>query len=195
MRAVSSDYYTILGVTPSAEDVVIGAAYRALMRHYHPDTNRDPGAQARAREITAAYAVLRDPHSRAAYDAGRAAGLGSFDEAELRPPPPMRAAGIASAVLALGLVVAVWAWPKASPPNRVSHSVESTHTQAEPVAESVKPPLHLEPEHERLAKLAASNAPPPRTVEPIIVPDEPIMSPPPPAPRVSRNPSATVARA
>ena len=51
---VNSDYYSILGVSPAAEDVVIRAAYRALMRHYHPDTNPDPEAQERAREITAA---------------------------------------------------------------------------------------------------------------------------------------------
>lgn len=64
-RALTSDYYSILGVTPAAEDVVIRAAYRALMRHYHPDTNPDPQAQDRVRAITAAFAVLRDPTRRA----------------------------------------------------------------------------------------------------------------------------------
>ena len=113
---MSSDYYAILGVSPAAEDVVIGAAYRALMRHYHPDTNSDPAAQARAREITAAYAVLRDAGNRAAYDAGRAAGLNSLEHYDPPRPPPMRAASIVSAVLALGLVAAVWSWPRPVPP-------------------------------------------------------------------------------
>lgn len=110
---MTSDCYAILGVTPAAEDVVIGAAYRALMRHYHPDTNHDPEAQARAQQISAAYAVLRDPVRRAEYDAQRGADriLWDFEEPADRPPP-MRTAGIATAVLAVVLVGAVWAWPR-----------------------------------------------------------------------------------
>ena len=108
---MTSDCYAILGVSPAAEDVVIGAAYRALIRHYHPDTNPDPAAQARAREITAAYAVLRDPASRAEYDARRSAADDFWDvEVTPRRPPPMRATGIALAALAVVLVGAVWAW-------------------------------------------------------------------------------------
>lgn len=148
------DYYTILGVSPSAEDVVIGAAYRALMRHYHPDTNRDPAAQARAREITAAYAVLRDPGSRAAYDAGRAAGLEPFEHYEARQAPPMRAASIVSALLAFGLVVAVWAWPRTLP-DRSSHPAAPEPSPPTAVSAPAKPPARLEPEHIRLARLAA----------------------------------------
>lgn len=55
------DFYRVLGVAPYSEDVVIQAAYRALMRRYHPDTNRSPDAQKRATEINEAYAVLSDP--------------------------------------------------------------------------------------------------------------------------------------
>jgi curved DNA-binding protein CbpA len=190
---VSSDYYAILGVSPAAEDVVIGAAYRALMRHYHPDTNPDPAAQDRAREITAAYAVLRDPGNRAAYDAGRAAGLDSLDYDEPGRPPPMRAASIVSAVLALGLVAAVWAWPRPDPPDPGSHLAASKRLH--PAAESApqKPPTHLEPESERLAKLAASTAPPPEPVAPIALPEpepEPLVA----APR-ARPTTGTLARA
>jgi hypothetical protein len=67
------DLYAILGVSPDSEDIVIKAAYRALMRRYHPDTNNDADALARAREINAAYAVLEDQQKRAAYDASRKA--------------------------------------------------------------------------------------------------------------------------
>ena len=84
---MTSDCYAILGVTPTAEDVVIGAAYRALMRHYHPDTNSDPKAQARAQEISAAYAILRDPAKRAEYDSNRGAG-GILWPVEDQPEPP-----------------------------------------------------------------------------------------------------------
>jgi hypothetical protein len=190
---VSSDYYAILGVSPAAEDVVIGAAYRALMRHYHPDTNADPAAQDRAREITAAYAVLRDPGNRAAYDAGRAAGLDSLEPDEPRRPPPMRAASIASVVLAVGLVAAVWAWPRPDPPAPGSHLVTSKPSHAAVVSAPQKPPTHLEPESERLAKLAASSAPPPEPAEPIALPAEQEPEPLVAAPRPTRRSTAALA--
>ena len=68
------DYYAVLGVAPGSEDVVIAAAYRALMRRYHPDTNKDATAQQKAREINEAYAVLGDAAKRAEYDRQRATG-------------------------------------------------------------------------------------------------------------------------
>ena len=192
---MSSDYYAILGVSPAAEDVVIGAAYRALMRHYHPDTNPDPAAQDRAREITAAYAVLRDPGNRAAYDAGRAAGLDSVDHDEPRRPPPMRAASIVSAVLALGLVAAVWAWPRPDLPDPGSRPIASKPSRPVVVSAPQKPPTHLEPESERLAKLAASSAPPPDPVAPVALPVEPEPEPLAAAPRVTRPSTPALASA
>lgn len=77
------DHYRILGVDPSSEDVVIQAAYRALMRRYHPDTSSDPQASQRAKEINAAYAILSDPDLRRDYDHRRAGGGGGS-----APPPP-----------------------------------------------------------------------------------------------------------
>lgn len=70
---MARDHYEVLGVSPTSEDVVIRAAYRALMRRYHPD--KDPGAElsGRALEINAAYAVLGDPGRRARYDGSLAA--------------------------------------------------------------------------------------------------------------------------
>ena len=62
----------MLGVAPVSEDVVIAAAYRALMRRYHPDTNKDATAQQKAREINEAYGVLGDAAKRAEYDRQRA---------------------------------------------------------------------------------------------------------------------------
>src|SRR5206468_204593 len=50
----------------------IQAAYRALARTHHPDTNPDPSAADRMRQLNAAYAVLSDPRRRAVYDAQRA---------------------------------------------------------------------------------------------------------------------------
>ena len=141
-------------MSPAAEDVVIGAAYRALMRHYHPDTNPDPTAQARAREITAAYAVLRDPARRAEYDAQRAdSDLWPQDEDDGvpgKPPPAMRTVGIATAALALVLVAVVW---NNRPMQPAGHALPAKVAPARSAPNPAYPIIQLEPESERLARL------------------------------------------
>lgn len=67
-NAVKKDHYSVLGVTPASEDVVIRAAYHALMRRYHLDADPSDEAAERARAVNVAYAVLRDPAKRARYD-------------------------------------------------------------------------------------------------------------------------------
>jgi curved DNA-binding protein CbpA len=67
------DLYKVLQVDPEAEDEVIQAAYRRLAQKYHPDVAPDEAAAARMTAINAAWAVLRDVTTRAAYDAERAA--------------------------------------------------------------------------------------------------------------------------
>lgn len=66
--SATEDYYTILRVSPEADTAVIRAAYRALMRRYHPDVNSSTDAVANAKAINEAYACLRDASARAAYD-------------------------------------------------------------------------------------------------------------------------------
>jgi hypothetical protein len=78
-----SNLYHVLGVAQDSDDVVIQAAYKALMRKYHPDTNRDPNATARAQAINAAFDILGNVQRRAAYDAAR-----STQRAHTPPPPP-----------------------------------------------------------------------------------------------------------
>lgn len=186
---MTSDYYAILGVTPTAEGVVISAAYRALIRHYHPDTNPDPDAQAKAREITAAYAVLRHSEKRADYDAQRAAD----DELWLdpapadRPPAPaMRGVGIASALLALALVGAVWAWPPWDRPTEHPQAgLASEQASSRPPPARAESVVELQPESERLANLrrdAEILNPRPVVAPPLeeVIPADPALEPPEP---------------
>jgi len=62
------DYYAILGVPRDAGADAVKTAYRKLARQFHPDRNKDPGAEDRFKEVGEAYEVLRDATKRAAYD-------------------------------------------------------------------------------------------------------------------------------
>src|SRR4051812_24045598 len=63
------DFYELLGVDRKASADEIQRAYRKLARTYHPDVNKDPGAEDRFKEISEAYDILSDPDLRNRYDA------------------------------------------------------------------------------------------------------------------------------
>ena len=65
---VAGDYYDRLGVSRTADDKELKKAYRNLARKYHPDVNKDPGAEDKFKEINEAYSVLSDAQKRAQYD-------------------------------------------------------------------------------------------------------------------------------
>jgi molecular chaperone DnaJ len=67
---VARDYYGLLGVNKNASDADIKRAYRKLARELHPDINPDEAAQAKFKEISAAYEVLSDPEKRRVVDLG-----------------------------------------------------------------------------------------------------------------------------
>ncbi len=62
------DYYETLGVSRDASQDEIRAAHRRLARQYHPDVNKEPGAEDRFKEVSEAYEVLRDVEKRERYD-------------------------------------------------------------------------------------------------------------------------------
>ncbi|MBO5095663.1 MAG: molecular chaperone DnaJ [Bacilli bacterium] len=62
------DYYEVLGLSKGASDEEIKRAFRKLAKQYHPDVNKEPGAEEKFKEIGEAYAVLSDPQKKAQYD-------------------------------------------------------------------------------------------------------------------------------
>lgn len=63
------DYYSILGVSKTADSKEVRAAYRKLARKYHPDVNpNDKTAEDKFKQVGEAYEVLSDEKKRSAYD-------------------------------------------------------------------------------------------------------------------------------
>ncbi|SHH83410.1 DnaJ C-terminal domain-containing protein [Pollutimonas bauzanensis] len=76
------DYYKVLGVERDATLADIKKAYRKLAHKYHPDVSKGTGAEEKFKDISVAYATLKDPEKRAAYDE-----LGRHPQGEEFVPP------------------------------------------------------------------------------------------------------------
>ena len=72
---MAADYYEILGVSRDASKEDMKRAYRRLARKYHPDVNKEAGAEDRFKEVNRAYEVLSEPETRARYDQFGEAGV------------------------------------------------------------------------------------------------------------------------
>ena len=84
----NTEYYDRLGVSKDASQDEIKRAYRKMSQKYHPDINKEPGAEEKYKEVQEAYETLSDDQKRAAYDQygpdgangfGGQGGFGGFD--------------------------------------------------------------------------------------------------------------------
>lgn len=85
------DPYAVLQVLPSAEDEVVRAAFRALAFKFHPDRDVSEYAALRMREINLAYALVKTPGARAAFDRRRrmATAVAAADTSSQAAPAPL----------------------------------------------------------------------------------------------------------
>ena len=84
----NTEYYDRLGVSKDASQDEIKRAYRKMSKKYHPDINKEPGAEEKYKEVQEAYETLSEDQKRAAYDQygpdgangfGGQGGFGGFD--------------------------------------------------------------------------------------------------------------------
>jgi len=68
MIPINQDYYNILGVNKNSEENEIKKSYYKLCLKWHPDKNKQAGAEDKFKEINRAYEVLSDPSKRSMYD-------------------------------------------------------------------------------------------------------------------------------
>lgn len=65
---MGKDYYKILNLSKGASDDEIKKAYRKLALKYHPDKNKEPGAEEKFKEVAEAYEILSDPKKKEIFD-------------------------------------------------------------------------------------------------------------------------------
>ena len=65
---MGKNYYDILGVDRKASEQDVKKAYKKMALKFHPDKNKDPGAEEKFKEIAEAYDVLVDADKRSVND-------------------------------------------------------------------------------------------------------------------------------
>lgn len=188
---MTPDHYATLGLAPNAPDVVVRAAYVAMVQLYHPDRNPAAGAAARTRAINDAYAVLGDAERRAEYDQRRlAAGR------VLPPPPRSRSSALfaAAAITVLALAALLYLRSPLQSPQAPFGLPWTGDELAE--LEPGPPPATLDPQSplRRPGSESAGDQPPAAAPLPLPPPmarvaSRPAPEPVPPAARATANPA------
>jgi hypothetical protein len=138
-------YYQLLGVDPQAEAFIIDAAWRAQIRRRHPDSGGDTLS---AQLINRAYRVLRDPASRARYDAALHAACAATAAADHEPVvhdqdlsrPPAHGLLAAALYLSLGLLLlASAAASLRAPSQRILHGAIAALPDALQLSRDIPP--------------------------------------------------------
>ena len=134
------NHYQVLGVDRGAEAAVIEAAYRAMMRRYHPDVYPGPKVEAeqKSRALNAAYEILKNPEKRREYDAS----LGPAPQPWQAAPTALPNSSIAPrrrvfplAVIASAIAVAVFGFAYLrSQPAAISQVAVAPNAPAAPAA-------------------------------------------------------------
>lgn len=83
MAAAEQGYYEVLGVPRDADADTIKQAYHKLAMQWHPDRNKEAGAEEKFKQIAKAYAILKDPKKRAQYDAQGMEGVAHYTPEDL----------------------------------------------------------------------------------------------------------------
>jgi len=123
-----SNLYRVLGVAPCADDAQIKVAFRRLAKTSHPDLNAgDTRAEQRFKEVNRAYATLRDPAARAAYDKERARVSGRARRRWRNAAATMTACF--ALTVSSGLLVAAWMQVEAR--NRIVREIPSAPVEVD----------------------------------------------------------------
>jgi hypothetical protein len=118
---MTKSLYAILNIAPDADPAVVDAAYKALMKKYHPDVlaGGSSADMRSAAEINEAFNILRDPAKRAHYDANQWARqeavrvvMSAHDMRSFQTNPPPRRRSKWTAMLLLGLLglLSIYVW-------------------------------------------------------------------------------------
>ncbi|HYG48942.1 MAG TPA: DnaJ domain-containing protein [Allosphingosinicella sp.] len=155
--------YDVLNVAPEAEPVVLEAAYKALIKKYHPDQAVEAPVSKDAAEINEAFAILKDPAKRADYDHRLWSKQQALRLAELqvagagRPPRFVAVSGWLVAGLLAAALAAVAMGKTLAPPLRAIAQAAEVHDSEAPARAAAAKAAAAEAVHDR-AQMPSSAA-------------------------------------
>ena len=150
--------YDVLNVAPEAEPVVVEAAYKALIKKYHPDQAAEAPVSKDATEINEAFAILKDPAKRADYDHRLWTKQQALRLAELqvasagRPPRFVAVSGwLVAGLLACGLAAVAMGKSLAPPPLTAIAEAAEPHDSEGPARAAAAKAAAAEAVHDGVA--------------------------------------------